>query len=402
MIKHLFKLIWNKKRANALIMIEILFSFLVLFAVVTMIIFNLQLYKQPLGFSYTDVWNIDIDTKLTFDSSYNAVKKQTVQQVLLALHGMPEIEGMCAWAIPPYSNYQSTWGDETDGKFLRISIHDGSVDAKKVLGLQLVEGRWFEESDKALSWTPLVINQRLSRERFGNASAIGKNPFPLSKDATAEERSQRVIGVISDFRKGGEFSAPENVSIQYLDIESTTQAVSSNLLIKVRPGTTVAFEEKLVHSLESIAKGWTFDVRSLEEMRKADFKPRFTFMLTVGLITGFLLLMVALGLVGVLWQNVSQRTQEIGLRRALGSSERQVYKQILGELLVLTTIGLLIGTVIIIQFPLLDLIVIVPANVYAFGFLISAGLMYLLTAVCGFYPSTMAVDIQPAEALHYE
>ena len=193
-----------------------------------------------------------------------------------------------------------------------------------------------------------------------------------------------------------------NVCIEYLDIEKTTQELSSNLLIKVKPGTTAAFKEKLDQTMASTAKGWSFDIKTLEEMRKADFKPRLAIMIVVGLVAGFLLLMVALGLIGVLWQNVSQRTQEIGLRRALGSTSQQVYKQILGELLVLTTFGLLVGTVIIVQFPLLDLISFIPAKVYAAGFVISTGLMYLLTFTCGFYPSWLTMDIHPAEALHYE
>ena len=403
MIKHVFKLIWNKKKSNVLITIEILCSFLVLFTVVTMGIVSLDRYYQPLGFTYKDVWLIDVNSRLPFDSTYNSVKRTTVQQLLLTIRHMPEIESVCAWAVPPYSMYMSTWGAEVNGKFVRIAIHNSSEEAKDVLGLQLVEGRWFEASDKSLNWQPVVVNKRLAQERFGSESALGKNPFPPGDEpGTRTEKDYRVIGVISDFRKGGEFSESMNCAIEYFDIENTTQAVSSNLLIKVKPGTTVAFKEKLDRAVTSVAKGWSFEIKTLEEMRSVDFKPRITFMIAVGLIAGFLLLMVALGLIGVLWQNVSRRTTEIGLRRALGSTEHNIYKQILGELFVLTSFGLLIGTIIIIQFPLLDLIAIVPTNIYAISFLISIGLMYLLTLICGLYPSLLAIEVQPAEALHYE
>ena len=200
----------------------------------------------------------------------------------------------------------------------------------------------------------------------------------------------------------GEFSESMPTVIQYFETERTTQALSSNLLVKVKPGTTVMFKEKLDRAMTSVAKGWSFDIKTLEEMREEDFQPRITFMITVGLVAGFLLIMVAFGLVGVLWQNVSRRTQEIGLRRALGSTERNIYKQILGELLVLTTFGLVIGTIIIIQFPLLDIVTFVSAKSYAVSFMISVGCMYLLTLLCGLYPSLLAIEIQPAEALHYE
>src|SRR5262249_43430038 len=112
--------------------------------------------------------------------------------------------------------------------------------------------------------------------------------------------------------------------------------------------------------------------------------------------------MVALGLTGVLWQNVSRRTQEIGLRRALGSTERSIYKQILGELLVLTTFGLIVGVVIIVQFPLLNIVDIVPVKAYIFSFALSMGLINLLESFGGLYPRLLAIEVQPAEALHYE
>ena len=66
-------------------------------------------------------------------------------------------------------------------------------------------------------------------------------------------------------------------------------------------------------------------------------------MLAVGVVAGFLMLMVALGLTGVLWQNVTQRTREIGLRRAKGATARRIHRQILGELLVMTTLALAAG-----------------------------------------------------------
>ena len=63
MTRHLLKLIWNRKRTNFLLMAEIFFSFLVLFAVVTLGLFYLDNYRQPLGYDYADVWCVHVDTK---------------------------------------------------------------------------------------------------------------------------------------------------------------------------------------------------------------------------------------------------------------------------------------------------------------------------------------------------
>src|SRR4051812_9955627 len=59
MFTHLFKLIWNKKKQNALLIIEMFISFIVMFAVFTLVVFSYNNYRQPMGFDYKDVWVIN-------------------------------------------------------------------------------------------------------------------------------------------------------------------------------------------------------------------------------------------------------------------------------------------------------------------------------------------------------
>ena len=66
-------------------------------------------------------------------------------------------------------------------------------------------------------------------------------------------------------------------------------------------------------------------------------------LLAAGVIAGFLILMVGMGLTGVLWQTVTQRTREVGLRRAKGATIGDIRAQILGELVVMTSIAVLAG-----------------------------------------------------------
>ena len=60
MIRHLFKLIWNRKRASALVIVEIFVCFLVLFAVLTLSIYSYQNYQRPIGFAYKNVFSLDV------------------------------------------------------------------------------------------------------------------------------------------------------------------------------------------------------------------------------------------------------------------------------------------------------------------------------------------------------
>ena len=60
MIRQLVKLCWNRKRAQALVAVEVFFSFLVVFAVMTVAVYNLDNYRRPLGFDYHDVLNVNV------------------------------------------------------------------------------------------------------------------------------------------------------------------------------------------------------------------------------------------------------------------------------------------------------------------------------------------------------
>jgi len=107
-------------------------------------------------------------------------------------------------------------------------------------------------------------------------------------------------------------------------------------------------------------------------------------------------------MVGVLWQNVSRRTKEIGVRRAAGASAGDVYKQILGELVVIVTIGLLVGIAVVAQVPLLGIVDWMTPGIFAAALVFSLAVMYALTTVAGLYPSWLATKVHPASALHYE
>jgi putative ABC transport system permease protein len=61
MIKHILKMIWNRKRANSLVALEIAIAFVVLFAVVALAVYSVDNFRRPLGFDSTNVWNVAID-----------------------------------------------------------------------------------------------------------------------------------------------------------------------------------------------------------------------------------------------------------------------------------------------------------------------------------------------------
>src|SRR5574342_684682 len=102
MIKHMFKLVWNRKRTNILIITEIFFSFLVLFGVTAFGIYYTDNYLRPLGFSYENVWNVSVSG--IFDSRHAepARAMNDFKQMQLALRDLDEIEGVAGIGMTPF------------------------------------------------------------------------------------------------------------------------------------------------------------------------------------------------------------------------------------------------------------------------------------------------------------
>ncbi len=409
MIKHLCKLVWNRKRVNFLITLEILFSFIVVFAVIVFAVYYTDNYRQPLGFNYDNVWYIGVERRSGSDEKDKQQQLATSRQLLAALREFSEVESAAGVWGAPYSRGDWTSGrdDKKKGGSINWGANNATDDLKDVLSLNIVRGRWFGKEDDGAAHQPAVINRKTARDLFGDDDPIGKDisdpDDKLRREREGKKHKQEiVVGVIDDFRKRGEFYEQRGYVIYRNDLIGEGASPPRSYLIKIRPGVTAAFEEKLLARLQTEAKEWSFDIKPLTQMRANVFQEYLVPIAAFALVAGFLLIMVGLGLTGVLWLNVTQRTKEIGLRRANGATRRRIYKQILGELFITTTFGLLIGVLIVVQFPLLNLLGFASTKVYVASILISLAVIYLLAAFCGLYPSRLATKVQPAEALHYE
>jgi len=284
-----------------------------------------------------------------------------------------------------------------DNRRVYMQVSEVTDNFAEVFDLDLVAGRWFREGDEVLTWQPVVINRKLARDLFGDQDPVGQMmPFQFS------ERDVKVVGLVSDYRKDGEFAPPVNYFFSRIAVGAAGVRPPRNLVLKMRPHADATTEKALLALLQPLARDYTLEVRILEEMRDTNRRMTLAPLMVGGLVAGFLMVMVALGLIGVLWQNVTQRTREIGLRRATGAHGGQIRRQIMGELWILTAIGLTLGIIVLVQLPLLDLVGFVPSAVFWTGMVLSAAAIYALATVSGFYPSWLATRIQPAEALHYE
>jgi putative ABC transport system permease protein len=393
MIRHAFTLMWNRRRANALLVLEIFLAYVVLFAVGTIGTSLWLNYRQPLGFRYDDVWEVSFAS----GTQPRAERYHTFEQVLARLRTTPGVLAVAATANNTPFSFNASRMSTDEGALRDINIYAVGPELREVMDLELTAGRWFDQRDATPGpHAPLVITAQLQRALYpGGESAVGRLAELNGKE------KQRIIGVVSAYRTDGELKEVlPGMFSPLLPADSATHDVRT-LLVRVAPGSGAALEKRLTDDIRRIGPGWSSTIRTLREMHRTQFKQVMTKPLLLGVMSIFLLLNVALGLFGVLWQAISQRRAELGVRRALGAPAGAIARLIVGETLALTTFGLLLGLLVAAQFPLLGAFE-VRAGVYLTAMGLAAAGLYLLAFVCALYPSQLAARIQPAVALREE
>lgn len=400
MIRHLFKLMWNQKRKNLGLLLEVFFSFLVLFAVFTFLVHNLNRYREPLGFDYDRVWALKMyPAGGQQDSSYAAFSErvnQDIDRIQQVVKNYPEFESYTfTSANIPFSGSQHLVGMSYEGKTAGdVNPYVYSVDEQfpKVMDFPVTEGRWFKQADMDYQGiTPIVINKQFREYFFEGQSPIGKQMNDPHSDHTYQ-----VIGVIGNFKQMGEFSGTRMAFFQ----PRTNKPVTA-MLVKVKPEADAAVEARLFDDIKDITKNWNLEMRYLDEMRSNTLMETLVPALVFLIIAAFLVFNVALGLFGVVWQNINKRRQEIGVRRAMGATKSGISGQIIGEVAVLASLSLLLGLFFALQFPLLNVFNL-PAGVYLVAILLAIVFIYGIVLICSFYPSLLAARMHPAVALHEE
>jgi predicted permease len=270
-------------------------------------------------------------------------------------------------------------------------VDEGYIPAMKI---PVRSGRNFTAADTETSERVVIINQMLAKRLWPDRDAIGQQTLIFGRDPW------RVVGVVGNVRHSS--LEEEGSSELYLPI---TQAGSSSVDMVVRtklPPEAVASTVRV--AMRKIdASLPTAEFRTLDGVVERAVSPRRFIVL---LLTGFAVLalvLASLGIYGVVSYSVSQRTQEIGIRMALGASAATVQLSVLRQTLMLALAGALIGiaaSTVAARLMASLLYGVQPGDIATFsGMLI---VLTLVAAVAGYVPAWRASRIDPMSALRAE
>jgi hypothetical protein len=258
------------------------------------------------------------------------------------------------------------------------------------MGIPLIDGRSFSEQDTATSEPVIIISQRAARELFPSQNAIGR--------IVQFAGDRRVVGVVANVRH--QTVETEGGNEGYLPVTQTGDWSSVELVIRTRldPAVLAPPVRKALQAVDATLPATEYML--LGDLVDKAVSPRRFVMLLLGGFALAALLLASIGIYGVISYSVSQRTQEIGIRMALGASAAVVRKQVLMQTLALVSGGVALGmgaALLLARLTASLLYGLEPSDPATFG---STVVMLLVVALlAGYIPALRASRVDPGAAL---
>jgi len=383
---------------NVLVVVEIAFACVLVVGAGLLLRSFIRVLDVSLGFRPSHAMTIRVDP----DKSYSTREQRTayLDEVLRRVRAIPGVEGAAITDALPLGRNR-TWGPRAKGvvyergknpsAFPRI-VSDGYAAA---MGIPVLAGRDISESDTASSDPVIVINQTMARALWPGQDPLGK----IVLNACSPER--RVVGVIGDVRHLALEQASGNE--MYMPLRQCGDQPSSDLVIRstlTDAQTAAAVRAALKSLAPNLAAN---EVRTLQQLVDKSVSSRRFVVLMLGGFALFALVLASLGIYGLISYSVTQRTQEIGIRMALGASARDVQTRIVIQTLGLAAIGMAIGVVgsLALTRSLTGLLFgITPTDPATFAAMLLV--LGVVAALAGYVPARRASRIDPLVALRTE
>jgi putative ABC transport system permease protein len=350
---------------------------------------------------------------LTFNVTLPEVKYKSANQsqffidLKQRLEATPGVQSASSILPLPLSGDRFGISFEIEGRPMAPKDHPSAdffttgVGYFKTMGIPIVKGRDFDDRDKHGSTPVIIITETFARQYFPNEDPIGKRIHPgISTYDNEDSVMREIVGVVGDIRN--RTLSTESKPAYYVP---QTQVPFSQMVTVVKtagePHGLVSAATKEVAAMDHDVP--LFSVKSMDEYISTSVAaPRFSTTL-LSIFAGVALVLTVVGLYGVMSYSVAQRTNEIGIRMALGAQSRDVLLMIVKQGSVLILLGLAIG--LLGAFALTRVISSLLFGVTAkdpFTFAAVSLLLAFVALLACYVPALRATKVDPMNALRCE
>jgi putative ABC transport system permease protein len=285
----------------------------------------------------------------------------------------------------------------------RAKYRAASADYFAALGIPLLRGRYFDGTDGEKTPAVVIINNTMARRFWPGEDPIGKRMkagFDGSQWCT-------IVGIVGDVKHTG-LDAATNAEMYYHYLQIPPELMgfvegTMTLVLRTQaePNSMVGAVRGEVQKLDPDLA--VFNVKTMQDLVGGSLaQPRFRTLL-LGVFACMALILAATGLYGVIAYAVTQRTNELGVRMALGAQKSDVLKMVVGEGAQLAAMGIGIGLVV--AFPLMRIISRLLFGVNAadpLTFAATSSLILLVALAASYLPALKAIKVDPLVALRHE
>jgi putative ABC transport system permease protein len=407
----------NKVR-SVLVVVEVALALVLLIGSALLIRTAMALGRVDPGFDTHNVLTLKMSLKGAQFEKAEAVE-QVVRNGVEKLRSIPGVVNASATCcVPLQGGYGLPFlivgrplGADSQGPFHGgagwMTVSPGYFEVFKI---PVKRGRFFNERDTSTSTPVVVINEAMARQYWPKADPLSDR-LVIGKGVMREfaaEGERQIVGVVADIKSNGLDSEPQpQMWIPQAQVPDAANALNVSLTPISWIVRTQVPPQSLSGAIQDQLRQSTglpvSDVRSMDEIAALSVSRQKFNMWVMTVFGGCALLLAAIGIYGLMAYSVEQRTQEIGIRLALGAQGSQVRQMVVRQGMLLALVGVVIGLAA--SFGLARLITTFLFGVTARDPLVFAGVPALLACVAllaVWLPARRASKVDPLIALRYE
>jgi putative ABC transport system permease protein len=317
-----------------------------------------------------------------------------------------------AEVVEAYTHAISTYLEYKNQRFKIVSSARVNPQYVSVQPIEILNGEFLTSENITSSLAPLVLSESVAEQVFSDEDPLGKTVRFAAGFTSLFYEPYRVVGVFRDPIESGNGSVADYAYVPYRGASSRFGDSPVALVIKAKPGASKSAQIQALDATRMVFKGddlfqefkgAVFTTTSTNAAQsEADFDPQAL------LFAGFAIIMLitcSIGIFSIQMVEISERTRDIGMRRALGATQNMIVLEILASALLLAGSGAVIG--VLASLPVLPIIKQATGPfLFAKGLEFSpivalevVGIVLVVGVLLGFYPALLASRLKPVEAL---